>query len=357
MTTYNKDEQNAIILSSLTELTYNARFSLLSAFKTSEPDFNKNASALIKTLTASVYNKVRSNFYDERYRAKTFATLEKSGVKCVTYFSKDYPKEFINLPEPPLTLYLKGNASLLSGRKFTVVGSRVSLPQTLALCKKISAQLTQKFCVVTGLAEGADTAAITGALPEGKLISVLAHGFDRVYPASNAQLLTKIYENGLAVSEYPPEVKSSPYNFPARNRLLAALGEGTLVVSAGAKSGALITAGYAEEYSKQVFAFPYSVGVYSGKGCNNLIKNGAFLTENILDIFSVFGLDFIEKPEIPLTENEIAFINAIKQSGEGFLPEIAAKLNKAAFELIPIASSLEIKKVIVRLGGNRYGLL
>lgn len=354
---YSDNEINLITLSSFTALTYNAQYNLLSGLESCEPDFEKNKISLIKTLTASVYNKVRESFYSEAYRAQFLKKLEKDGIECLTYFSEGYPKELKNLPAPPIVLYLKGNRQLLYGRKFTVVGSRRTPPQSLALCKKISSQLTSKFTLVTGIADGADTAAVEGALESGKVISVLAYGFDFAYPAVNAQLLKRLYKTALAVTEYPPSVSPEPFRFPVRNRILAGLGEGTLVVSAGGKSGALITAELAEEYSKQVFAFPYNAGAAAGRGCNDLIKKGAYLTENILDIFSVFGLDFIEKQTPAMTETETAVVKIMREEHLNFLPEIAGKLGKAAYELIPVMASLEIKKVIIRLGGNRFALL
>ena len=129
------------------------------------------------------------------------------------------------------------------------------------------------------------------------------------------------------------------------------------MVSAAKRSGALITANYALEYGRTVFAFPYSIGTASGEGCNALIKKGGLLTENILDIFSLFGLDFKEPKNQALSETESAVLKIIREEGEGFAPEIAQKLGKMPFELIPFLSSLEIKGLIVRLGGNRYSAL
>ena len=354
---YTPEEIDLIILSSFSELTYSVKRKLLCDFENTRPDFEAHENFLIKTLPRGVYNKVKADFYDGAYREKYLASLEKKGVVCVTYFSESYPESLKNIYDAPIVLFCKGDISLLKSDCFSVVGSRKTSPKALAECEKISGELSKVFTVVTGLAVGADSAAVNGALKAGgKVISVLAHGLDSAYPACNANLLNKVVESGLAVSEYSPEVKPMPFYFPVRNRIIAGLSKGTLVVSAGKKSGALITANLAAEYGRDVFAFPYSAGIYSGEGCNALIKNGAYLTENILDILSAFSLDF-NSPTVELTQDEKALLEAIKTAGEAFIPKIAEEMGKLSYELIPAVSSLEIKGLIVRLGGNRYSAI
>lgn len=350
---YNEEQINLIILSSFGELTYNIKKLLLSDLNSPDPDFAKYEKSLIKTLSDGVYNRVKGLFYDREYRGQILDGLDKKGVKCVTFFSREYPERLKNISDPPIVLYCKGDTGLLRGNCFAVVGSRKSSPKICADCRKIASELSVHFNVVTGIAEGADTAALEGALENGKAISVIANGFDQIYPASNAKMYRRVEEEGLLVSEYTPATRAKPYYFPVRNRIIAGLSSGTLVVSAGEKSGALITADYAADYGRDVFAFPYSLGNSSGVGCNRLIKNGAYLVENILDILQVYGLDF--KPsETPLTYGERLVLEAISCEGEAFLPVIAQKLGKLPYQILPVLSSLEIKKLIVRLGGNRY---
>lgn len=354
---YTREETDLIVLCSFEELSYKSKYILLSALKSKKPDFVKYENVLIKTLTRGVYNKVRDKFFNSEYRKAVLAGLEKRGITCVTLFSSDYPFALTQTPYPPIVLYCAGNVSLLKTRCFAVVGSRRTPTNVITECKKISKELTQHFTVVTGMAEGADSAVIEGAADSGKLISVLAYGFDYCYPAVNQRLIQKVREKALLVSEYPPATSPKAYYFPVRNRIIAGLSEGTLVVSAGAKSGALITADYAVEYGRHLFAFPYGIGVSSGAGCNSLIKKGGLLTENILDIFSVFGLDFKEPAKAELTDDEKRLLEIISQSGEAFVPDIAEKLNKMPFQLIPLLTSLEVKGLIVRLGGNRYSVI
>ena len=354
---YTDEEINLITLSSFEELTDAQKRILLSDLNSSEPDFVKGEESLIKSLTAGVYNKVKANFYDDAYRDKVLTELDKAGIKCVTYFSKDYPQSLKRIDTPPIVLYCKGNLSLLNTACFSIVGSRRTLPQILKLCKNTAKELTRHFTVVSGIADGADAAALEGALESGKVISVLAYGFNYFYPAENKPLIDKVAKLGLIITEYSPEIAPQKFLFPARNRIIAGLSKGTLVVSAGKKSGALITAHDAEEYGREVFAYPYTVGVASGEGCNTLIKDGATLVENTLDIFDCFGLDFKPQPAAELSEQEKTLLEAIREAGEAFIPQLAEKLGTQPFKLIPTISKLEIKGLIVRLGGNRFSAI
>jgi DNA processing protein len=133
------------------------------------------------------------------------------------------------------------------------------------------------------------------------------------------------------------------------------MSSGTLVVGAGHKSGATITANFAFEYGRDVFAFPYSIGVTAGEGCNSLIKKGAYLTENILDIFAVYGLDFkCNDKQTSLSEEEKRLLEEIRADGDAFVPAVAERLGAAPYSLLPALTALEMKGLIVRLGGNRY---
>ncbi len=352
--TYTAEEENLIILCSFGELTYNARFLLLSSLGSDTPDFEGCKESLIKNLSYGVYNKVKEAFYSDKYRKGVLENLNKKSVECITYFSNGYPELLKRTPYPPIVLYCKGNRSLLNTRMFAVVGSRKTNSKVLKQCSEISRELTRYFTVVSGMADGADSAAVEGALKSGKVISVLANGFDHFYPAMNRNLIKEVEKRGLLITEYPPEVPPRSYQFPVRNRIIAGLAEGTLVVSAGRKSGALITAEYAVDYSRHLFAFPYSVGVAGGEGCNYLIKNGAFLTEDILDLCGIFGIEYTPETKTELSSEERELLSLISESEAAFVPNLAAKMGKEPFKLIPILSSLEMKGLVVRLGGNRY---
>ncbi len=351
---YTEEEINLITLSSFTQLAYAVKKSMLSSFNSFVPDFSKYDGKLIKSPPRGVYNKIRDNFSDSSYRRALLEKLSAKGIVCATYVSEIYPDFLRHIPDPPIVLYCKGDVSLLKSRCFSVVGSRRSSQKVLAYCRKICGELAAAFTVVSGIAEGADAAALEGALSCGRAVSVLANGFDHVYPAVNGDLIKRVERNGLLVTEYSPEETARPFHFPFRNRIIAGLSMGTLVVSAGSKSGALITADYAAEFGRDVFAFPYSPGCPEGSGCNALIKNGAYLVENILDIFQTYGLDFKKPVAVSLTQAEREVYEAIRDCGDAFIAVIAEKLGKAPHQLIAPISSLEIKGLVVSLGGNRY---
>ncbi|MBD5631840.1 MAG: DNA-protecting protein DprA [Clostridia bacterium] len=351
---YTEEEINLIVLCSFPELTYQHRYELLSRLESATPDFTKNEDDLIKSVSDGVYNKVKENFFSPGYRAEVLKGLDERGITCVTVFSENYPELLKEIDTPPLVLYCKGNLNLLNTRCFAVVGSRRTPAAMLKECNKISKQLSSAFTVVTGLADGADSAAIEGALASGKVISVLAYGFDYVYPACNKSLLKKVENKGLVITEFTPQTKVQKHLFPIRNRIIAGLSDGVLVVSAGKKSGALITAACAYEYGRDIFAFPYGIGVTQGEGCNSLIKKHGGLAENILDIFSQYGLDFKEPEKEALSSDEKAVLELVRESGEAFVAALAEKLGKQPYQVLSVLMSLEVKGKVVNIGGNRY---
>ncbi|MBE5756750.1 MAG: DNA-protecting protein DprA [Clostridiales bacterium] len=289
----------------------------------------------------------------EEYLDYILKGLESRGITAITKYSKDYPNKLKNLAFSPLILYAKGNISLLSEKSFGIVGSRKSLPYSVALAEKYASELSKNGIVlVTGIAEGVDESVIKGAINNGKIISVIAGGFDKIYPAKNTPLAEEVAKKGLLISEHPPEVLSKNFLFPIRNRIIAGLSDGVLVVSAGLKSGTLYTAEYAEEYSRPVFAIPYTPNIESGKGTNKLIKQGAYLCDSVEDIFEVLGYEKKEEV-INLTEEEKAVLEVIRE-GEIHVEKLSERLNKPVYLLTPILLMLEIKKLVTKSMGNVY---
>lgn len=352
---YTNEEKNLILLCSIEGLSYKDRASALLKSKNYSRFIGTQEKTLIKKDADGVYNKVRAYLSDRAFEEKVFKGLNERGVECVTLASAGYPQNLREIPSPPITLFCKGDRSLLNTCGFAIVGSRHTRPEALALAKKFSKELAAEFTLITGTATGADSAALEAA--EGRAMAVLAFGFDYVPSQSNAALLKKVEKRGLLVSEYSPATVPRTFLFPARNRIIAALSEGVLVVSAGAKSGALITADYAEKYGKELFAVPYFPGTATGEGCNGLIKDGALPATCTGDIFSVFGIEAKAASVPKLGAEEAAALKFIKERGEALAAQIAEEMGLPAFKLIPVLSSLEIKGLIVRLGGNRYAAL
>ena len=306
-----------------------------------------------KFLGDGVFNTLLIAATDEHINY-VLSSLDKSNVKYFTIADSVYPEELKEVPCPPLVLYYKGNIELLKDKKFAVVGSRKTLPFIVAKTEEIVSTLNRAgITAVTGLAEGGDEAVITAGIKTGKIISVLASGFDCVYPKANQGLFERVCKSGLVLSEYPPETKSERYFFPVRNRIIAGLGMGALIVSGGEKSGTFYTAEYTEVVSRQVFTFPYSINVSSGVGCNKLLQQGAYLTMNAEDILDFYGIEVPKEQTVELTDREKQLYDIIKEN-EVHIDKLCEMTGKKAFELIPVLSMLEIKKLIVKLGGNRY---
>jgi len=350
---YNDRERDLIIADSIKELNYKQKKLLLASLSKNNDGREKYADALIKYCGEGVYNKVTERFADENYRKKIFENLDKRRIMCVTYKSTLYPEELKEIPAPPLVLYTRGNAELLKDVKFGVVGSRKTTPAAFEECKKICANLAEKVTVVTGIADGADRAAALGTLASGKVICVMPCGHDG--NGAHSAIVKQVEKVGLTVSEFTPQTSAQRFTFLLRNRIIAGLSKGVLVVSAAEKSGALNTASYAADYSRDVFAFPYSLGIPSGEGCNKLIKGGAYLCDRAEDILGALGFNCGERKEsVELDGDEKAVMDLLREEGELHAEKIAAAIGKKPFEVGAICASLEIKGLLVKSGGNKY---
>lgn len=267
-----------------------------------------------------------------------------------------YPKEWESLADAPETLYAAGDLSLLTRRKFAVVGSRRTPANAVKLGETITRELSAQFVILTGSADGGDTAAIVGGLQRG-VICLLAGGFSAI-PQANLSLLMQVAERGLLLSPHPYDTPVRTFSYEYRNKLLAALCDGVLLLGAGEKSGALITAKYAEKFSRPIFALPYPPNAAAGAGCNALIKKGAHLTESAADVFAVYGVDVSqEKPKIPLSADEEKLYTALCELSEGHVNELSLATGIPLFKLRALLSALEIKGLAVSLGGNRYSVV
>jgi DNA processing protein len=212
---------------------------------------------------------------------------------ALTLADADYPAELLQMPDPPLLLFVQGQlAALAHPQKVAVVGSRNPTPQGLLNARQFARSLGQAgVCVVSGLALGVDGAAHEGALAAGApTIAVVGTGLDRVYPARHKALAHQIAASGVLISEYPLGTPPLAPNFPKRNRLIAALGQGTLVVEAALLSGSLITARLAVDMGRDVFAIPGSVHSPQSRGCHALIRQGAKLVESAQDVLEELRL-------------------------------------------------------------------
>lgn len=357
---YTEREIDIIVADSIKELTYRQKKLLLAATNLSNAGREKFALALIKTVGEGVYNKVSAQLADVSYRAEVMRGLEKAGVTCVTIKSDNYPNLLANTPIPPLVLYAKGKLELLNTRTVGVVGSRKISAAVFEESKKLCEQLSRSLTIVTGVADGGDLAAIKGGLASGNVICVLPFGHGASFNY-NRDALKEVERVGLSITEFPPKAPALKHTFVLRNRIIAGLAQATLVVSAGKDSGALSTARFAVDYSREVLALPYPIGAEQGAGCNNLIKHGALLCDCAEDVLALYGLAEIEKPaevdlddDGDLDDDELAVLKLLKVEGELHAEAIAQRLSLALTDVITACSMLEIKGYLVRSGGNTF---
>lgn len=217
---------------------------------------------------------------------RTREWASQAGNRIFTLADADYPKLLLEIPDPPILLYAKGNHALLSQPSLAVVGSRNASTQGVTNANRFSAALSEAgMTIVSGMALGIDTAAHEGGLQgTGATIAVIGTGADIVYPARNRALAHRIAESGCLLSEYALGTPAIASNFPRRNRIISGLARGVLVVEAALQSGSLITARMAAEQGRDMFAIPGSIHSPLSKGCHQLIKQGAKLVESAQDI-------------------------------------------------------------------------
>lgn len=256
-------------------------------------DYGTTADALDALLDGPNAKKVCTQAQAER----ELASARKAGMEVCIHGSAEYPYRLASIPDAPPLLYWRGNPTLFQGRLCAIVGARNASGAGLKLTKKMATDLgTAGVTVVSGLARGIDTAAHTASLPTGT-IACLAGGADVIYPEENARLYDSIAETGLLISEMPPAVKPLARHFPRRNRIISGLSDGTLIVEAAMRSGSLITARFAADQGRELFAVPGSPLDPRSAGANQLIKDGAVLVRTAEDILA----------ELPKSSDTAAF--------------------------------------------------
>ncbi len=219
---------------------------------------------------------------------KILNQIEKENIKLITIMDKEYPKNLHIIYDKPILLYAKGNTNLLKSlKKISIIGSRNCSEYGKIVTQKLSYMLAKKdYTIVSGMAKGIDSYAHKGALTaKGNTIAILGSGVNYVYPEENKRLYNKILEqNGLILSEYGLDTKPIPEYFPARNRLISGISDKILITEASKKSGTMITANFAIEQGKTVYAVPGNITSTRSEGTNELIKDGAILVNSLEDI-------------------------------------------------------------------------
>lgn len=235
-----------------------------------------------------------ATFPVEEVLEREVAAVERAGITLCTLHDEDYPPQLVTLYDPPPVLYVRGALMASDQLAIAVVGSRRPTAYGRSVAERLAGELASLgFTVVSGLARGIDGLAHQAALSAGgRTLAVYGSGIDLVFPAEHRELADAIAERGALISEFPMGVPPVAHNFPRRNRIIAGLALGTVVVEAAAKSGSLITARCAMEQGREVFAVPGPVITGNNRGAHRLIKQGATLVEGVEDIIDALPLHF-----------------------------------------------------------------
>jgi DNA processing protein len=311
-----------------------------------------------------------------RQRARAaMRTLADAGAVAFTRDDAAYPEAFRHLPDPPFLLYAAGNLELLSAPGIGVVGTRSPTEYGVKATAQLAGALARAgLAIVSGMARGIDAAAHGAALEAGGATTgVLGHGIDRVYPPENARLFARVRERGLLLTELAPGEEPNAGNFPRRNRLIAALSLGILVVEMGDKSGAQHTVTYALEQGKDVFAVPGPIHSARSTGTNQLLKDGARLVTSAADILEELrgvGVGLVApaaeqdhvaaaNPDVPpppppdLTGDEAAVYAALGPEPK-HVDDVAAATGLAPSNVLAALLGLELRGVAESLPGKQY---
>lgn len=301
---------------------------------------------------------------------KHLENIHKFGINLITIYDELYPEYLRKIYDPPIVLYIKGTIRR-DELAVAVVGSRKATYYGLRMAEDIAYELARNgITVVSGMARGIDSYAHNGALRTGaRTIAVLGCGLDIVYPRENKELMEKIIGSGAVISEYVPGVEPSAYNFPARNRIISGFSMGVVVIEAGEHSGSLITANFALDQGREVFAVPGNANSLNSVGTNKLIKDGAKLVTGIEDILEeLFFLSKVkrkvpgkswEKPMNPLYESLCGEEKVIAGclALEPLHIDILAQKSGISIQLVSATLvSLELKGIVEQMPGKMFRL-
>ncbi len=337
---------------------------LLAVFKTAERAWQAPAGKILRLDFNGESIKEALKLRETVDPKKEWERLEKLNIKTISFFEKSYPKLLKEISSPPILLYLKGNVDLLKEKCVAVVGTRTPSGYGRAAVDMLVPQLAEAgLTIVSGLAQGIDALTHLATLKcGGKTIGVLGCGVDQVYPKMNEPLATEMLKkNNLIISEYPAGTEAFRQNFPARNRIIAGLSLGTLVIESKIDGGALITAKQALEANREVFALPGPITYATSAGTNKLLQEGAKVVLSAEDILQELNLKKLtaqekiktnldklspeEKSIVSLIQVEPAHIDKITQITK-LKPQVVSA----------VLTGLELNGYIKNMGGQTYTL-
>ncbi|NLC71003.1 MAG: DNA-protecting protein DprA [Desulfuromonadaceae bacterium] len=299
---------------------------------------------------------------NDEYLQRSLAALDQIGARIITHLDAEtYPPLLKEIYDPPALLFARGECDL--GNCLAVVGSRRAAGAMNRFTRELCAELAgHGITIVSGAARGIDGAAHQGALDGGGgTVAVLGCGIDRVYPPEHGKLFARILETGMLLGEYPPGAEPLANHFPARNRIISGLSRGVLVVEATTHSGSLITADFALQQGREVFAVPGPVYSSSGAGVNQLLKDGATLISDSRDLLEILGASKCIKPAVgtssppspPLSEKETVLWR-LMVDGPRHLDEIVQRSGLTPADVSATLLHLELEGVVSRLPGMHF---
>lgn len=321
---------------------------------------------LKSNISKSILSKVK-HFKDFERVEEEVRFVRKKGIEVLFFTDEKYPQKLLQLNDAPIVLYYKGTVGLNELKHISIVGSREISKTGEFYTQKIVKELEHHNpIIISGLAYGVDTAAHRHSLKNGlNTIGVLAHGLDRIYPSSNQSLALKMIKQGGLLTEFRSGTNPDRENFPKRNRIVAGMSDLTIVTQSTIKGGSLITAKLANDYFRDVFAFPYSAGLEEGAGCNWLIKeNRAALIEGVEDLENMMNwkkherVDVQRKIFMDLTEKEQVIVNKfLEEKSVIHIDDLSFALQQPMSLLSGTLLELEFKGIIQSLPGKNYQLV
>ncbi|GAB1367353.1 DNA-processing protein DprA [Candidatus Cloacimonadaceae bacterium] len=293
---------------------------------------------------------------------KSLVLKDDQGIDFVCLGDSNYPATLQKIANPPLILYYKGDlGKALQGINLAVVGTRKPSFYGGQMCRKLLKPVCEKgVCVISGLAVGIDTIAHQTALAVGgKTIGVLASGLDQIYPPSNKELAARICENGALVSEYEPGSELERWNFPDRNRIISALSQAVLIIEGAIDSGAMLTAKFAKEQGKPLYALPGNINNHNAAGPNLLIRQGATLLGSADDLLHDLGLGNDEPEQLEILtvlniDEQVLYDLLAAEQREMSFDEFILSTGFGFGKLSSVLLSLELKGLIARSSGNSF---
>lgn len=353
------DKDRLLVFLSMTEISNKKQEMILENLEDFSVEQVLHNNKIMDLLTTEEYHKMLEK-YDRQMLDGSIENMQKSGIKILSIFSKEYPSQLKDLPDRPLLLYAKGDLTLLNKECFAVVGTRTPTNYGKIVTEKFVDKLARSgLVIVSGLCYGIDAIAHRKTLDVGgKTIAIVGSGFNNIYPATNTALANEIAEKGLLLSEYPPSFVAKRYTFPRRNRIVAGISRGLLIPEAGMKSGTVHTKEYALEYGKDIFVIPGSINSDKSELPNHLIKTAqAECVTDANDIIEFYGLNKVLKQKVfDVSFDEQTIINLLENGEKDF--EFLAENSKIPVNILnSCLTTLEIRGLIRRLPAKTYSLI